>query len=567
VNPGAVVDTEPGSPMVATPENLHRDATERFGAVESWLHDHLNTVAVAVMAAGFVVRIWGAARDYLNPDEAMHYVLLNQPSAFLAYRASLTNAHPPLIYLLVYYCHLLGRSELMLRLPSVVAGTALCWFLFKWIGLVFGKAASLIGLVMAAFLPPLVSLSSQLREYAILVFFIAGALYFLERALQEKSVREMAYFSAFLYLAILSHYSAAFFVLAMGLYTLARIADSRLPRNVVAAWAGGQVGALVIYAFLYVTHVSKIRNNIAIWAMPFDQSYFHVDRKDVLTFTQEQTAKIFDFLFEQPYIAQAMFLLFVVAVVFLILRDLRWRRGNTRPGHSGILLLLPFVAVWGAAIAGKYPYVGSRHTVFLAPFAIAALSFLLASIFGQKLWAGLLIAVFLVGASNASGKTAVEPHMTRENRTQTLMTAAMNHIFQTIPRSDVILVDYQTIFPMDYYFCGPRQMFPVEIFTGDFFKIRCNGYTVVSPTVWKLTSGNFQTQFEKMTRTYGLKPGERVWVFQSGWGTNLDGLLPRFIPKKFTCLDSKSFGDNLVVIPFVVGPDFLPVATLPHCSN
>jgi hypothetical protein len=561
-----VADTALDSPREVAPENLHRDTTDRFGAVENWLHDHLNAVAVAVMALGFVVRIWGAARDYLNPDEALHYVLLNQPSTLLAYKASLTNAHPPLIYLLVYFCHLLGRSEVMLRLPSVVAGTALCWFLFKWIGLVFGKAASLIGLVMAAFLPPLVALSSQLREYAILVFFIAGALYFLERALQEKSARGMASFSAFLYLAILSHYSAVFVVLAIGLYALARIPDSQLPRNVVVAWAGGQMGALVIYAFLYVTHVSKVRNYVATWAMPFDQSYFHVDRKDILTFTQEQTANVFDFLFEQPYIAQAMLLLFVVAVLFLIVRDLRWRRGNTRPGHSGILLLLPFLAVWGAAIAGIYPYVGTRHDLFLVPFAIAAVSFLLAAIFGQKLWAGLLIAVCLMGASNASGKT-FEPYIAKEDRTRPLMIAAMNHMLQTIPRSDVILVDYQTNFPMEYYFCGSRQTFPVETFRGDFFKTQCKGYTIVSPTVWKLTSGNFQAEFEKMTHTYGLNPGDRVWVFQTGWGSNLDSLLPRFIPKKFSCLDSTRFGNNLVVIPFVVGPDFLPTTTLPNCSN
>jgi hypothetical protein len=262
-----------------------------------------------------------------------------------------------------------------------------------------------------------------------------------------------------------------------------------------------------------------------------------------------------------------MFLCFVVAVVFLMVRDLRWRRGNSHADHSGILLLLPFLAVSGAAIVGIYPYVGSRHTLILVPFVIAATSFLLASILGQKLWAGFLIAVFLMGISNASGKTFVEPYIARENRTLTLMTAAMNHMLQTIPRSGVILVDYQTSFPMDYYFCGPRQIVPVETFRGDFFTVRCQGDTIVSPKIWKLSPGNFQAQFEKMAHVYGLKPGDRVWVFQTGWGTNLDTLLPRFFPEKFTCLDSKSFGANLTVIAFVVGPDLLPATTMPHCSN
>ena len=74
-------------------------------------------------------------------------------------------------------------------------------------------------------------------------------------------------FSAFLYLAILSHYSAVFFVLASGVYAVARFADSRYPRKLIAAWAMGQVGALAIYVFLYVTHVSKIKSHVALWAI------------------------------------------------------------------------------------------------------------------------------------------------------------------------------------------------------------------------------------------------------------------------------------------------------------
>ena len=121
--------------------------------------------------------------------------------------------------------------------------------------------------------------------------------------------------------------------------------------------------------------------------MPFGQYYFHWGIGDLVTFTREQTSNIFLFLFGNHYISQAMLLLFVAGVGFLVVRELLSRRGNPRSGHSGILLLLPFIAVWGAAIAGIYPYVGSRHTVFLAPFAIAAASFLLAAVCGQRLWA------------------------------------------------------------------------------------------------------------------------------------------------------------------------------------
>ena len=95
--------------------------------------------------------------------------------------------------------------------------------------LAFGRAAGCVGLILASFSPALVALSAEVRAYALLLFCIGGALYFLERAFVQDSVRQMWDFTAFLYLAILSHYSAVFFAAAAGVYALARIADSHLP--------------------------------------------------------------------------------------------------------------------------------------------------------------------------------------------------------------------------------------------------------------------------------------------------------------------------------------------------
>jgi hypothetical protein len=93
---------------------------------DGWLRGHIKAIALAITAAGFALRIAAAMRTYLNPDEILHYLIVDQPSLLLAYKTSLTNAHPPLIYVLLYFCHLVGRSELVLRLPVILAGTAFC---------------------------------------------------------------------------------------------------------------------------------------------------------------------------------------------------------------------------------------------------------------------------------------------------------------------------------------------------------------------------------------------------------------------------------------------------------
>src|SRR5258708_33796934 len=105
-----------------------------------------------------------ASRSFLNPDEALHYLLFDQQSAFLAYKASLSNAHPPLLFLVLYFWHFLGHSEVMLRLPSVFAGTAFCWFTFKWLEISFSRTASFMTLFVVAFSPTLIALPSELRE-------------------------------------------------------------------------------------------------------------------------------------------------------------------------------------------------------------------------------------------------------------------------------------------------------------------------------------------------------------------------------------------------------------------
>jgi hypothetical protein len=563
MSPGGVIHAEEEARHDVGPEIVKGDSIPCGGFLERRLFHHSDALALAVVAAGFGLRIFAATRSYLNPDEALHYLLLNQSSVLLAYKASLSNAHPPLIYLVLYYWHFLGRSEWMLRLPLVAAGTAFCWMLYKWMGLAFGRAASWIGLILVTFSPAMVALSAEVRAYALLLCCMGGALYFLERALAEKSVREMWYFSGFLYLAILSHYSAFFFAVAAGVYALARIADGHLPRRAIIAWAGGQAGALAICAFLYVTHLSKLKSSIAVWSMSFGTAYFHQDSVGIFNFTGENTFNIFLFLFGERYVAQMMLLCFVLGVAFFFAKGLLSRQGNLQSNRLGILLVFPFIGVWCAAIAGIYPYVGSRHTAFLAPFAIAAASYLVAAVSGQRLWAGILVATLLMVVSNTSHGSVPTEEMV-VNQSPALMASAVGYMEQSIPRGDYILVDYQSSLPLAYYLCGPKTIFPIETFSGAFFEYSCNGYAVVSLNLWKVIPGSFRLQFEKMARSYSLKPGDRVWVYQTGWGVDVGTDLAAH-DTTFRCLAPKNFGGGITVTPFLVSPDYSPASPLGAC--
>jgi len=557
------IEVDPGTQPA--PAEFPRPAASGSRSSEDWLHNHLNAVAAAVTVAGLALRIWVAGRTYLNPDEALHYLIINQPSLWLAYKASLTNAHPPLIYFVVYAWRYLGRSELMLRMPSVLAGTVFCWLTYKWIRIAAGEAASLIAVIFLAFSPATVSLSAELRAYGLMLGCVGGALYFLAQAFDKESVRQMWLFSALLYLAILSHYSVVFFVLAAGLYALARIADSQLPRKVVVAWGVGQAGALALYGFLYVTHVSKLKNSAAVWSVPFTTAYFHPTDGNVFSFTKINTVNIFLFLFAQRFVAFALLLSFVAGVAFVFGKEIVQGRRDSRSNHLGILLLFPFVAVWGASLVGIYPYVGSRHTVFLAPFAIAGASYLLAIVSRQKLWVGATIAAILM-AFSLTANESMESNLSKRSDSPQVMAAAVNFMKETIPQGEHILVDFQSSLPLTYYFCGPRKIVPFETFGGEYFDFTCSGNPIVSLHTWKAGAVGFPLQFQKMALARGLKPGDRVWFYQTGWGDTLDTQLDKRDPM-FQCLNPRNFGHGVTVIPFVVGRDYHPATVLQGCSR
>jgi mannosyltransferase len=160
-----------------------------------WIENHTGVAAVCITLLGFLARLWTASGTFLNPDEALHFRLANQSSLALAYKASLTAAHPPLFVLLLYFWRALGTSELWLRLPSVIAGTVFCWMFYKWLSNAAGNLAALIGLLFVAFLRPIVELSAEVRQYALLLAFLVSALYFLDEAFAKNSPARMAAFS------------------------------------------------------------------------------------------------------------------------------------------------------------------------------------------------------------------------------------------------------------------------------------------------------------------------------------------------------------------------------------
>jgi len=523
--------------------------------LDAWLRSRLDLIALLVVAVGFVLRLITAAAGYLNPDEALHFLLANQPSITFAYKASLTTAHPPVFLLLLYLWRFFGNSELTIRLPYVLAGSAFPFVAFKWLGRALGDIPALIGLIVLTFSPAMIWLSAEVRGYALLLLFMASALYCLEKAFEEGSAGMMALSALFLYLGILTEYSGLWVTLALGVYALARILGRQLPASVVKVWVGSQAGAMALYGFLYVVHISKLRGGgmeheaVTGWLRNY---YFQSGQDNLLLFPLQRSIAVFEYLFSQHAAAIPFLLAFLGGVVFLLVKGVPLRPHLSRRHDLGILLLLPFVLGCGAAILGVYPYGEMRHSAYLALFAVAGVSVLLGQLAGKRIWPVLLAAVVVVPVWNL---TATPPPQSIDpaNQSRAWMSKAVRHIRQSISPGGLLFVDRQTSRLLGYYL-GKDQVIPFNQPQPrqDFFESPYGGYRVVSSKVGNFDAESFRDELGRMREAYGVKPGEAVWIVDAGWGVNLYAELTWESPRLY--LPGLTFGDNIAVFQVAAGP-------------
>jgi Dolichyl-phosphate-mannose-protein mannosyltransferase len=508
-----------------------------------------------VLVVGFGARLIQAKEHFLNPDEALHYLSASQPSVDIAYKAALTNAHPPLLILVLYYWRSFGQSELMLRMPSVLAGTACCWLAYLWLKEVTDRSTAFMGLLLFSFAPSLIGLSAEVRQYALLLFFMAGCLYLSERAIRENSRPLMVLFSLCLYGALLTHYSSLLFAFTMGIYMLLRLYPYGKRPGLFAVWVCGQAGALALVSYFLVTHVAHLKatgipQEIAeTWLR---KSIFHPGDHNVAVFASAQTLRVFTYLFSHGLVGTLALLAFlagmVSSMVSLLRRKTPWNKEGPTPRVLALLFSLPFVANCSAAIAGLYPYGGTRHNVFLAPFAVGGAAIGLATWIPARPWAKSLALVIALALCNFF--PAPPPLIKARNHSVVLMKNAVDYLRHSAPPGSVLLADYQSGLLLGYYACGHGI---VEVFPPlqSFAKADCGPYTVITAGTqeWRFNADDLPGQLANVAETYGLAPGTKVWLFDAGWITDLAPALS----SENRCSAPRTFGENILICQLKVG--------------
>jgi mannosyltransferase len=181
---------------------------------ETWLVGGLVALGAALRFATL-----GAQSYWFDEAQAAHELHLSLGS-MLSSMVDVETA-PPLYFVLGWiWAQLFGAGEVALRSFSALAGTALIP-----IGYLCGRelVSRRAGLLTAAFLavsPFMIWYSQEAREYMLLAVFCGASLLFFTRAWRDPSGRNIAWWTLFSVLALLTHYFAGFLVAAEALWLL-----------------------------------------------------------------------------------------------------------------------------------------------------------------------------------------------------------------------------------------------------------------------------------------------------------------------------------------------------------
>ncbi|HEY2796287.1 MAG TPA: glycosyltransferase family 39 protein [Thermoanaerobaculia bacterium] len=366
--------------------------------VERWLAANAHAVALLFVVLGLLARLRAANAPFLQPDEVLHIRIASAATLADTYRESLTNAHPPLFYVLLRGWRHFAHSDWALRLLPVAFGTAFLWSAWRWAAAALGRSSGLVTLACLAFFPSVVVVSSELRGYALLLWAIASALWALEEAFAARSIRMLWLFTGLGAVALSSHYSAFRFLAAAFVYASVRLmAEASAPRRFVPAttprsfvvhWMAGQAALVALAAFFYATHIVHLRGS------PLEQEVqgtwleeaFRHPGQGAIAFLARRTLSLFQYFFSTKAGGGVALVLFAGGVAWLAVRRL----------PVAILLTIPFALAAAGGLLAVYPYGGTRHDVDLAILAYSGTAVALARLTGERLWAAVAVAAALV---------------------------------------------------------------------------------------------------------------------------------------------------------------------------
>jgi hypothetical protein len=515
-------------------DNAVLDSGE-FDRLEAWVCKNSTWFALTIISTAFALQFAYANWCYLNPDEAAYFRFARPNSWHGAYEGSLLVSHPPIFLLILHGMLLLGRNELILRLPSLIGGTVALWFAFAWLRRSLGEITAIAGLLVMALSPAAVSASSEVRPYGLLLCFVCCSLYATERMFSDCSFAWTVGQGCFLLAAMLTHYTAIVAVASICAYTLLRSYLRGVPRRILSAIIIIQV---VIVAVLVWQYFGVVRGAIPFGpglAAGYLRPYFYnADRETPIGFVWRMLTGTFLRVAGRGRSAFITIPVFLAGLTAILAGRTKAQRLFT------VLIISPFIVGLAGGVLEIFPFAGSRHQSYLVPFVAAGLSASLAWVHG-RLAVRLLLAATVIAVPFKIIR--IVPDNDRRIFAKRDMTSAIEYLRRTITPGTPLLVDIETRETLEYYLAKNDKDLEISAKRG--VEEWLGGYRVVTPRelVWAFRATELPSQAANSAQELGLHPGDPFWVVSASW---LDEPLASRLSTQRKCA-AKEFGRISVI--------------------
>ena len=341
-------------------------------------------LAITLLAAFLRFHELGARSLWF--DEAIEVIVARAPLKSLwstALQQRLPD--PPLSSLLLHMMFRIGPMELILRFSYALLGTMAVYASYHLFRLWLRPAGALVAQALLALAPAQVYYAQEAGQYALMVLMSVMIFWSFERALRRTNFRNLALFTLFAALGILSHYGVYWLLGGLALVLLWR----RRPTEWIHWWPSGLALALVsvlIIVFFAWPQYQVLQAAYA--ASPtFDmealRSLYHSLTKTVHLFSD----------FDGGWQGTVSLVTWFYIACFLIGLVVAIRKRSFRSVVA--LFFLPLLIAYLASKVGLFLW-GPRYLLFVSPMFYLLLGIGLGTLvrFGQVGW---VLPVFALG--------------------------------------------------------------------------------------------------------------------------------------------------------------------------
>jgi hypothetical protein len=396
---GAVVLPFPRAAAAAVTRTRTRTRDERHPL--AWI--------VAITLFALLLRLIATRGLWL--DEATSVTQAQMPFSNMLESLRTTDVHPPLHHAVLWATvHLFGTDQLVVRAPSIVAGTLMVPVLWLTGRELWGPRAGLAAAALAAVAPFAVWYAQEARMYAFFMFFATCALYAQLRAMRSGRAGWWVAFAVAGAALIWTQYFAALVVVTLHGGTAWQLWQARRGGEDVRPRVVGWLGAIALTTILLLplAHfaLSQFQANEAA-GRGFDQSPSQAggdvdggrDGPGVYSALTNLVWAVWGYHSNATMAAlTALWPALMLGALLLL--------GRGRPGRSGLVAAVAFVPALGMTVLGEAkPFLfEARYFIALTPMVLLlmarATTGWTASRTGAALATGALAASLAVGTAD-----------------------------------------------------------------------------------------------------------------------------------------------------------------------